>query len=75
MHKLQPSTNQLVSVARVYPKPLATEYGSLMGFAWVGFLATVRINGYAKGGPLHISSIISNTNQHYIKHGRQNHKP
>jgi len=41
MHKLQPSTNQLVSVARVYPKPLATEYGSLMGFAWVGFLATL----------------------------------
>jgi len=40
MHKLQPSTNQLVSVAKVYPKPLATEFGSLMGFVWVDFLAS-----------------------------------
>ncbi len=28
------------SVGRGDPKPLATEYGSLMGFQWVGLFAT-----------------------------------
>jgi len=40
MHQLQPSTNQLGSVARGYLKPHPTEYGGLMGFEWAGFLAT-----------------------------------
>ena len=30
-------------VTRVYPKPLATEYGSLRVFAWVGTVTTLVI--------------------------------
>ena len=62
MHKLQPSTNQLVSVARVYPKPHSTEYGSLMGFAWFGFLATLSTSVSTEGGPLHTNKGKYNTN-------------
>gem|GEM_PF-1959869 len=40
MHLLEASTNQLGCVGWVHPKPLPTECGSLMGFAWVSLLAT-----------------------------------
>jgi len=39
--KYRASTNQLGCVGWVHPKPLPTEYGSLMGFQWVSLLATV----------------------------------
>ena len=48
MHLLEASTNQLGCVGWVHPKPLPTEYGSLMGFAWVGLLATLWLLGSEK---------------------------
>jgi hypothetical protein len=46
---LQPSTNQLGWVGRVHPKPLPTEYGSLMGFQWVCCIATQVIRNERMG--------------------------
>ena len=39
-HLVEPPTNRFGCVGGVHPKPLPTGYGSLMGFAWVGLLAT-----------------------------------
>jgi hypothetical protein len=44
MHLLEASTNQLGCVGWVHPKPLPTECGSLMGFAWVSLLATLCLD-------------------------------
>ena len=40
-HLVEPPTNRFGCVGGVHPKPLPTGYGSLMGFAWVGLLASV----------------------------------
>jgi len=49
--KYRASTNQLGCVGWVHPKPLPTEYGSLMGFAWGRFARYPRGHGWLQRGP------------------------
>jgi hypothetical protein len=45
---LEASTNQLGWVERSHPKPIPTEYGSLMGFAWTRCVSLRKITLWNK---------------------------